>query len=1043
MKGGHQYLPDQEARDTFATQLDRNFSVLAPAGVGKTTSIVNRIVEIARQDERRADGEHLLPSLVVVTYTNKAADEMLARVRNAIQQEFTHPEISALLNQAFFGTIHRFCQRVISLAGPLVGLPAQLEVTADEDALWRRFRNARTDFGADLSEQENRDFSIHGSWESVFELARKWEAHALADTGVDRSGGAPLPEGQPLFSVSAKGRAAESIRDGQERFRQWLQKVETQRDVPEPLPCPEPVFEKGGKAFLNAVDETFSELREWRRSITIRLAMEVAAAYRDFRLQEQEVTFNDLIYWAHQLVKDPMARKFLRQRNWIMILDEAQDTDPMQFEVFLELARPLDASGDWPTSNRSHPPRPGHFCMVGDPQQSIYSQRADLSYYLGIHRALLEAGGAELIFSVTMRCPQRVVEGLNAVFPRVLCPDVAISRQVSYIPLHTPEGAARGQMLKVRLPVDIPDGMKTDGVEKLYAAAFARWFRTLSLEDLQARSWDQVAILCPRNKWVEALGVAMDAEEVPYRLISRGTAKADSPAYAWPLAVLHVFAHPRDSFELYGVLRDILGMKDSELLRYIETHRVPGKTHPLRLDKSPSHPAVEDPVSQALAGLHDFWVRIQSLPLYEAARFLFEQLALEERIQLHPLVRRGEARNILRKWIQNAAVAEANQLTLADWVRECRVNLKSALDEEEASESGDACVLLTSHKSKGLGWDAVILPFFGREQIPYTDDYPRCAFPYHGVPRVELGKYDSTSAHKQEQTRREREEKERLLYVAMTRTKRSLILIDDLDLWKGGPLSFADCLGLVEGNPQTWSWWNQLPETPEAVKQVADGRRDVAHDESLFSQPPLTLDGIWKRVTPSSLQQHGDISPERDEPDRLFHPEYKEEIRTIDPAAYGNWWHMMMEKAPWKGDLEALRAHCHDFLDTCPKGKEERARREISALLQAPIIHELLQPEWDVWCEVSMLHAQVEAYTAYEGFIDLLAVHRETGEWIVLDWKTDQLPSKEPQHFLRGVYGPQLAVYAQAAYSHFKGNGRCGIFATVSSEWVLLNPPSA
>ena len=69
---------DHSQRDRFATELERNFSVIAAAGTGKTTAITERIVEIAR---RRPDW---LPRLVVVTFTNRAADEMQQRARQRI-----------------------------------------------------------------------------------------------------------------------------------------------------------------------------------------------------------------------------------------------------------------------------------------------------------------------------------------------------------------------------------------------------------------------------------------------------------------------------------------------------------------------------------------------------------------------------------------------------------------------------------------------------------------------------------------------------------------------------------------------------------------------------------------------------------------------------------------------------------------------------------------------------------------------------------------------------------------------------------------------
>ncbi len=63
---------DQPSRERFVAELDKKFSVVAAAGSGKTRAITDRIVQIAK--DRHA--EELLPLLVVVAFTNRAADEM-------------------------------------------------------------------------------------------------------------------------------------------------------------------------------------------------------------------------------------------------------------------------------------------------------------------------------------------------------------------------------------------------------------------------------------------------------------------------------------------------------------------------------------------------------------------------------------------------------------------------------------------------------------------------------------------------------------------------------------------------------------------------------------------------------------------------------------------------------------------------------------------------------------------------------------------------------------------------------------------------------
>src|SRR5207253_9724812 len=103
-------LHDQEQRDLFTTEVEFNCTVIAPAGVDKTQSIVTRIAHKARHTEAK----EILPSLVVVTYTNRAALELQERVRAEIAANENNSEIIPAFNQAFFGTIHSFCLRLLN-----------------------------------------------------------------------------------------------------------------------------------------------------------------------------------------------------------------------------------------------------------------------------------------------------------------------------------------------------------------------------------------------------------------------------------------------------------------------------------------------------------------------------------------------------------------------------------------------------------------------------------------------------------------------------------------------------------------------------------------------------------------------------------------------------------------------------------------------------------------------------------------------------------------------------------------------------------------
>src|SRR3954464_6096992 len=131
---------DQSERLRFATELDRNFSVVASAGSGKTRAVTDRIVQLAK----RLDALHALPRLVVLTFANRAADEMQQRARQEMLRARLAPEVLAAFNRAWFGTIHAFCFKLLNEYGHYLGLPAPLALLADDEEPWTDFIQTHT-----------------------------------------------------------------------------------------------------------------------------------------------------------------------------------------------------------------------------------------------------------------------------------------------------------------------------------------------------------------------------------------------------------------------------------------------------------------------------------------------------------------------------------------------------------------------------------------------------------------------------------------------------------------------------------------------------------------------------------------------------------------------------------------------------------------------------------------------------------------------------------------------------------------------------------
>ena len=130
-------LIDQAERNRFIEEQEKNISVIAPAGVGKTTSIVARIAHLARLPEAQAVDR--LSRLIVVTYSVRAAQQMQQKARVAIRAAAISTRVQRAFQQTFFGTIHSYCVRLLERFGHYLGLPSPVGLLENDEELWQRF----------------------------------------------------------------------------------------------------------------------------------------------------------------------------------------------------------------------------------------------------------------------------------------------------------------------------------------------------------------------------------------------------------------------------------------------------------------------------------------------------------------------------------------------------------------------------------------------------------------------------------------------------------------------------------------------------------------------------------------------------------------------------------------------------------------------------------------------------------------------------------------------------------------------------------------
>ena len=179
--------------------------------------------------------------------------------------------------------------------------------------------------------------------------------------------------------------------------------------------------------------------------------------FRDFFVREGFVSFDGLLMRARNLVRDrPQVREELKRQFRAILIDEFQDTDPIQYEVLLYLAEKAGRSAkDW----RNVKLTPGKIFVVGDPKQSIYAfRRADIEAYLEVVEKLIKAqDGIECCLTTNFRSHAAILDVVNGVFECLIQPQAGV--QPRYIA--DPSGAAESVRRRRRARFGV--STKSDG----------------------------------------------------------------------------------------------------------------------------------------------------------------------------------------------------------------------------------------------------------------------------------------------------------------------------------------------------------------------------------------------------------------------------------------------------------------------------------------------------------------------------------------------------------------------------------------------------
>lgn len=1032
-------LPDQVARDRFRDEWDRNFAVSANAGSGKTTAISERLAALALRD----GGAELLRKTAVVTFTKKAAAQIGQRARAVLVRRLAAAERADLapldhLERAFFGTIHSFCLLLAQRHGQALGLnlnPRVIEGADMEEALWEEFLEQDAMQFARLRPAQIEAFLRHAPLDSIFELARNLER------GQAERLQAALPAPRPpepsaaaltqIMTARSKGKGAEALQRNQAQAQEWLRRFRAESGY---LPLPKPQGKAAGIEELYA--DWLAPVKAWLAEAGGVLAGELALRYRAWRFERGVQTYADQVESAVAVLQDPATLERIRAEGWRVILDEAQDTDPQQFAVLVEITRPPGAAlGTWPTEGetgaRGAGPRPGQFCLVGDGQQSIYSSRADVRNFQRHLRAFAQGDGGELLkFDVTFRAPHAVIALLNATLPAAFGPgrehnlglppaDGAPEPclQVDYEPLVAGPANEEGAVMARPLT---PAAPKTKVEARLAGevAQLAAWLKACGPAGVGARHWGEVCVLAPRNEWLVTARKELEAAGLKTALQMRKNRNGDNPAYAWVTGLLAAVCDPDNTFEWVGVLREVFAVSDALLATAL------GPERKFEWATPEGYPA---PLREALAVLRPLVGRVEAEgePLERFAHDLVHATGLPVKARL--VDPSGALNDELERLLAQAADLGLAGSGPRGWLAELLAGLEAGRPAGKPSE--EAINLLTAHSAKGLEWP-VVIPIGLWREIKRKPDEPglRLLPDQMGMARVV---FDTASLSSETAVSRERErlrELVRLLYVTLTRARRVLVLPHGEAAGSG---SFLDLWGAsLAGLPDAVT----LPVPAATVTSEPDA--EVMPADQLRVEVAVAFP---QRLLPHQLAHKPDLSRTARHESNLDQP--LPAVSAEEAINYGLWWHETMEFVPWAGDAATLADYGERALRAAAaQGFRERAELEWKQLLASPAWRELSDPRWTRLAELGVF-APLRADAWVDGIMDLV-LHDPAARLVwVLDWKTNRRRPEEPDADLLArlvaEYAPQLQTYGNCLQPFFADcTVRQLVFSTAAGEWA-------
>ena len=1057
---------DNVHRDRIRESLAETLFVEAGAGTGKTTSLVDRVMKLV------SSGATTLDRIAAITFTNAAAAELRDRIRQSLESadskdSLSHEERERCsrgvqdLDQASIQTLHSFASSILMERPLEAGLPPSFEVMdeiagdLDFDAAWSGWIDAALDSDRSLPTLPIA-LSLGLTPGHLRDIALKFHANhdLLAEASFDDT---PMPPSEvvpALVQVSGELERLcgySDLRESDLLFAHVQGKLGTIRRLSELAPGSATAYRllsrtlplrqtRGRQAdwsidpnsgenackrlkdlladlHLQAEDELSEVCRSALASL-LRALKVFVLEYTADRKRRGRSGFHDQLVWARDLLRDDIrVRDHFRGHFSHLLIDEAQDTDPIQAEIAMFLAEREPSPGDErPTQWEQIVPEPGKLFVVGDPKQSIYRfRRADVRQ---MERLRKRMGGDSVQLVQSFRSQRPIIEWVNHLFGEWMSQD---DDQTEYAPIvhrweaSTDHAAGPGVWsIGDARPGNIEPTRREEAGEiaRLLAVIGSGEWQVLDREETEAcgvekyrpARYSDVCILMPRRTGLRTLEIALEDANIPYRL-EGASLILETQEVRDLLNCLRAIDDPADQVATIAALRSpAFACTDVELMEFYEAGG--------RFDYLSSTGPPDGPVAEALASLKEYHAaRLWSSAVYLIDRFIRDRLLMEAALD-HPRTREQwrRYRFIVEQARAFAGTGVSSLRGFLEWMSR-QAEEGARLTETPVPEGDeDAVRIMTVHGSKGLEFPVVVLTGLNSadrsraESVIFDRESGRVEVSA-GASRQSFATSGYEAAAESEK-KMQGAEAVRLLYVAATRARDHLVVSMYRPERRQSPASTI--ANVLEGHDDLWRPLTDLPDFNANAPSDAANRGDLdPNQHSLQARRQWIEDRervIERQGRPVSVAATGlanaeKAEPETDEPWR----------RGRAGTSVGRAVHAVLQTidlATGAGIDQTARAQA------AAEGIPQR-QAEIARLARVAVESEVVKravASGRFWREVPFGVPVGDG--ALEGFVDLL--FEEHDGLVIVDYKTD---SVEPEEVANAAnrYSLQAGSYALLA----------------------------